>query len=211
MNTEIFDRIRREIILTVEGARETVITLADRVNRKTQALKLHWQAAEVTRQIAHAHQQIGSLVAEDVVGQREPWAASSEPGRVVQLQVHLEGQAATIKLLKEELNRIDRRIAEIEAENLSDDLLRVQLDLTARSLSIERVIVAADAPAVAAPLANLALSPGTRVLAVFRGPALLADHLGTALRSGDIVVLLGARPEVQQDRAQFNQRQRATA
>lgn len=211
MNTDIFDRIRREIVLTVEGARETVITLADRVNRKTQALKLHWQAAEVARQLSEAHQQIGVLVTEHLVGQQGPWVRTSEQDNAGQLQVRLEGLAATIRLLKEELTRIDRRISEIEAENLSDDLLRVQLDITARSLSIERVIVAADAAAAATPLGNLVLSPGTRVLAVFRGPALLADHLTTALRSGDIVVLLGSRPELQQDRAQFNQRQRATA
>jgi len=210
MHTEIFDRLRREIAITVGSARETVLAIADRVNRKTQAVKLHWHAAELTRQIAVAHQEVGAAVSETLAG-RDQQPAGQEITVPVQLQAGLEELSVTLRLLKVELAQIDRRIMEIEAETLSDDLLRFQLDLTGRALSIERLTVVPDAPAIGRSLDQLSLSPDARVIAVFRGPALLGGHVTEGLRAGDLVLLLGSRLHLQQDRLQFTQRQRATA
>ena len=210
MNTELFDRIRREIAISVQGAQETVFAIADRVNRKTQAVKLHWHAADLSRHISLAYQQAGAIVIDCLLARdRNPGHADTEEASRVQGQ--LEQIAATIRLLRQELARIDRRIAEIEAETLSEDLMRFQLDLTSRSLSIERLTVASEAPAVGLSMEQMSLSPGTRVIAVFRGPALLLNEATNTLRPDDIVFLLGQRADLQQDRLQFTHRQRATA
>jgi len=208
MKREILDRIRREITITVAGARETLLTIAERVNRKTQAIKLHWHAAELTRQIALAHQEIGALVTGALMG-RDQNLASQDPSP--ELHGRLEELAATLRILKLELGRIDRRIEEIEADTLSDDMVRFQLDLSGRSLHVERLTVVPEATAVGVPIDKLTLSSDTRVMAVFRGPALLGERVSNGVRAGDIVILVGTRTDLMRDRLRFTQRHRASA
>src|SRR6185295_15244069 len=131
-----------------------------------------WHAAELTRQIALAYQEIGALATGALMG-RDQNLASQEPPVPPELQARLEELAATLRILKLELGQIDRRIEEIEADTLSDDMVRFQLDLSGRSLHIERLTVVPEATAVGVPIEKLALSSDTRVMAVFRGPALL--------------------------------------
>ena len=211
MNTDFFDRLRREVTLTYETARETLFAIADRVNRKTQAIKLHWHAATITRQLALAHEHAGSLLCDALsphLQDSPPTPAKPDP---VNLQPKLEQLSATIRLLKRDLATVDRQIGEIEAEALVDDLLKFQQDLSARALLVERLTVDREAAVVAKSPEHLDLSPSTRVVAIFRGPALLPHPVTGGLRPGDIVILLGLRADLQKDRSEFTEPQRATA
>jgi len=212
MNTDFFDRLRREITLTYETARETLFAIADRVNRKTQAIKLHWHAATITRQLAQAQAHAGSLLYEALSPhlQQDGTPNPTMPDRI-NLQSKLEQISATIRLLKRDLATVDRHIGEIEAEALLDDLLKFQQDLSARALLVERLTVGHEAAVVERSPEQLALSPSTRVVAVFRGPALLPHPVAGGLRQGDIVILLGLRDDLQRDRSEFTERRRATA
>lgn len=210
MNTALFDRIRREIALTVESARETILAIADRVNRKAQSVKLHCHAAEMTRHIALTQQEIGGVVVETLVS-REHLGPSHGAHNFLSLDARLEEAAATLRVLRTELARIDQSIMDLEAETLSDDLLRLQRDLSGRALTIERLTVAPEAQALGVSINQLPLSPATRVIAVFRGPALLGDGATANLRGGDVILLLGTRNDLQHDRLRFTQRARATA
>ena len=209
MNTEIFDRIRREIALTVESARETIIAIADRVNRKTQGLKLHTQAAEVARHIMLAQQEIGAVVTDTLVSREQ--IGTPADSDAPHLHARLEEVTATVRLFKEELRRIDQRIADLASENLADELLKFQRDLSGRALTFERLTVAPEASAVGLSIEQLPLSPTTRVVAVFRGPALLVDGVTAGLRGGDVVLLLGSHSDLLHDRPRFVRRSRATA
>lgn len=211
MNTDFFDRIRREVTLTVEAARETVFAIADRVNRKTQALKLHWHAASITRQIALAYEHAGALLCETLPRHLEDSPQGPVMPDQINLQPKLEQLAATVRLLKRELETVDRRIGEVEAETLVDDLLKFQRDLSGRALMVERLTVGDEAAVVGRSPEQFDLSPTTRVVAIFRGPALLPHPVTGGLRAGDIVILLGLRADLQNDRTEFTARQRATA
>jgi K+/H+ antiporter YhaU regulatory subunit KhtT len=209
MSTEFLDRIRREITITVTGARETVLAISDRVNRKVQALKLHWQAAAIVRQVAAAHQEAGATMSDalastiEAQGQRIPHRG--------QVQAKLEEVAGRVRLLKKDLAHVDALIREIEGEALLEDLLSFQRDLLFRATSIQRVTLTQGAAVVGQSVGQIALSPNTRVIAVFRGPALLAPREEGGLHVGDIVILLGLRGEIQKDLAAFTERQQATA
>jgi hypothetical protein len=209
MNRDILDRIRREAAITVAGARETILAIADRVNRKTQALKLQWRAAEASSDLGLHYQKVGRWACE-ALGDHAP-SAPPDPQRAAVLQAQLEGFHGSLQTHRRELAGIERRIAEIEAEALSDDLHRFQLDLGARALTIERLTVSPEATAVGLSPAGLALPPGVRVMAVFRGPALLTEQVPEGLRAGDVVFLLGPRADLQRHRAQFHLPARITA
>jgi K+/H+ antiporter YhaU regulatory subunit KhtT len=210
MNTDFLVRIRRELHFTVAGFTETVLAIAFRVNRKVQAIKLHWHAATITRQIALAHQHAGSLLCDALAAEadRNQGAVSL---RQDNLQAKLEQLAATLRLLKRDLAVVDRRVAEVEAEALVEDLLAVQQDLSTRGLRIARLTVAPEAPAVGLPAGQVPLSPGTRILAVLRGPMLLPPDTPGGLREGDIVILLGWREDLERDSLVLTERARATA
>lgn len=211
MNTNFFERLRREVTLTYETARETLFAIADRVNRKTQAIKLHWHAATITRQLALAHEHAGSLLCDAVPHHPEDSPQGPVMPDPINLQPKLEQLAATVRLLKRELDTVDKRIGEIEAETLVGDLLQFQRDLSGRALMVERLAVGLDAAVVGRSPEQFDLSPSTRVVAIFRGPALLPHPVTGGLRPGDIVILLGLRADLQKDRSEFTARQRATA
>lgn len=210
MNSEFLNRVKREISFTVEGARETVIALSDHVNRKVEVLKLHWRAAAITSQVAQCQQELGTLLAE-ILGQfAEGSQAGVSPDRQF-LQGKLEETAARLRLLKRELQQLDRAVSEVENEVLLEDLLKFQRELSARSAGIQWVTVAQGAWVVGRAMDQLDLSPGTHMVAVFRGPALLTPDAGGGLRPGDHVVLLGHRTDLQKDLPGFTGRRRATA
>ncbi|MFQ5932674.1 MAG: TrkA C-terminal domain-containing protein, partial [Nitrospiraceae bacterium] len=70
---------------------------------------------------------------------------------------------------------------------------------------------APGAAVVGRAISDLSLPATTRVMAVFRGPALLSP-LGTeSLRAGDMVMLIGPRHDVRAVRTRFTEQQRASA
>jgi hypothetical protein len=209
MSTEFLDRIRREITITVTGARETVLAISDRVNRKVQALKLHWQAAAIVRQVAASHQEVGAAMSDALASAVEGQGPRTSRGE--QVQAKLEEVAGRVRLLKKDLAHVDALIREIEGEALLEDLLSFQRDLLFRATSIQRVTLTQGAAVIGQSVGQIALSPSTRVIAVFRGPALLVPREEGGLRVGDIVILLGLRGEIQKDLAAFTEPQQATA
>ncbi len=208
MTTEFFRRIRKEFTLTARGIHETVLAIAERVNRKVQILKLHWQAASLCDQIEALHQTLGVTLCDLLARQTDPRAP--EIGRET-LETHLVEIASRIRLLKKELLQVDPQVRQIESEALREDLLTLERDLFLRSATIERLRVVQGAPACGLAAGQLGLPPTVRVVAFLRGPALLFSFDSTLFRAGDTVVLLGQRDELKSILPLFLERKRATA
>src|SRR5579883_795247 len=101
MQTDFLDRIKRELSISADGVRETILTIADRVNRKRQAVKLHWQASEAGRQIALQQQRLGGMIAE-VLGEGETGRQMRGEAERSNLHVTLQEVSGAIKVLREE-------------------------------------------------------------------------------------------------------------
>src|SRR4030095_114502 len=56
---ELLARFRKELSFTGGALYETIVAIAERVNRKVQALRLHSQAAMILNQIHALHRDIG--------------------------------------------------------------------------------------------------------------------------------------------------------
>lgn len=209
MTAEFFRRIRKEFTLTARGIHETVLAISERVNRKVQILKLHWQAASLDDQIARLHQELGSelcaaLASPDVQQTHGAPAAGSTGQRLAEI-------ASRVQLLKKELLRVDPLVRQIESEALREDLLILERDLFLRSATIERLQVVQGAPASNCTAGQLGLPSSVRVVAVLRGPALLVSFDTVLFRPGDTVILLGLRDELKAVLPLFLERKRATA
>jgi K+/H+ antiporter YhaU regulatory subunit KhtT len=188
MPTDFLQRARKELTVNVEGLREIILSISERVNRKVQVLKLHWQASQLSDQIDAVYQRLGQQVDTVLAGaeRRIP-----EPVSRDQTDLALAEAVGQLSVLRRELLRVDGLVRELEADALRDELLKLQQDLGTRGLALERVLLSPQSPAAGRPLNELGLPTQLRLIAVLRGPTLLDRPGETPLRDGDVVVLLG--------------------
>lgn len=207
MTTEFVRRIRKEFTLTARGIHETVLAIAERVNRKVQILRLHWQAASLSGRIERLHQQLGATLCVELAP-HDGHAHEISHGTTEQ---HLTDISSRVSTLKKELLLVDPRVRQIESEALREDLLNLERDLFYRSATIERLRVVPGAPASGCPVGQLGLPASVRIVAVLRGPSLLLSFETVLFRPGDMVILLGLRDELKPVLPLFIERKRATA
>lgn len=207
MTFEFLHRIRKELTITVTGLRETVMVVSERVNRKVQILKLHWQASALTEQIEAVYHRVGCSLADL---QMEGMAL---PDRSLPADANagLADAAARIRMVKAELSQVETRIRELETEALREDLLKLQHDLFLRSAAIQPVAVAPGSAALGQVASQLNLPASMRVSGVLRERALLVELDAVVLRVGDIVVLIGPRVDLARMLPYFTEKQRALA
>ena len=208
MTVEFLRRIRKEFTLTARGIHETVLAIAERVNRKVQILKLHWQAASLCDEIERLQQHLGAelctVIATHDSGQAHAVLLGVTEQRVTET-------ASRVRALKKELLQVDPRVRQIESEALREDLLTLERDLFLRSATIERLRVVQGAPAIGCTVGQLGLPASVRLVMVLRGPSLVLSFDTVVLRPGDTVILLGLRDELKAVLPIFLERKRATA
>jgi hypothetical protein len=200
---ELAGRFRKELVLTGSALYETVLAVAERVSRKVQVLRLHAQATRELETVRTLHCEIGRRMV-DQFGPSFPGSPTPHRASMTTVDVMITGAANRVRQLREHLVRTESRIRELKCEVTHEELLAIQRDLAVRDAALERIVVARGASIVGRPLGDLAMPGTVRMAAAFRGPFLLpiTDHL--VLRPGDVVLLLGVRPDVEQILPQFH-------
>ena len=194
MSFELFGRVHKELSITGNGLYETVLAIAERVNRKTQIIRLHWHAASLLQRLDELMSDVGRQWAEHVVRRS---LIQSDPGNTLPtLDATLSHAAMQAQGVKESLMHVDAKIRELKLEALHEDSLRLQEDLSFRSARIERLIVTQQAAAVGQSINAMPHSSSVHLASVLRGPFLLAPSLDLVFRPDDIVVLLGVESEL---------------
>jgi hypothetical protein len=190
-------RFAKEVKITAEAFRESIIAIAERVNRKVQLLMLHWQASSIHEQIDIAHHHLGQGLCDVLTRSHgSVWHGGTVVGTHAEM-VLLES-IGKIRLLKQELQGLDTLVRELETDTLREDLITLQHDLSLRSALIRRVVVEPDALANGRSVVQLELPSTVRLTAILRGPMLISSVEHVELRSGDIIVLVGPRTDLQQ-------------
>ncbi len=194
--TDLLQRIAKEAKITLETFRESVIAIAERVNRKVQILTLHSQASSVHEQIDIAYHDLGDRLCEFLTQSHD---SATHRGMVAGTgaEMVLLEFIGKIHPLKQELVGIETLVRELEIDTLREDLVALQHDLSTRSALIRRVVVEPEAVANGRTVAQLGLPPTVRVAAILRGPMLISSVELVDLRPGDIVVLVGSRADLQ--------------
>ncbi|GBL38752.1 MAG: TrkA C-terminal domain-containing protein [Nitrospiraceae bacterium] len=194
MSFELLTRIRHELVITGGAIYETLLAIAERVNRKVQVLRLHSQAAQLLRQIEQIHSELGSQIASLASG-RIPFSSTSlvRPNQLEQL-ISQAGQR--IQQLKALLATVDGQIRELRLETIHHELLTLQQDLSLRAAALERFPVIQGSSVIGKTLTQMGLPPSVGLVTVIRGPFLLPPQEALALRPGDVAVMIGPQADL---------------
>lgn len=196
MSLELLGRVHKELSITGSALYEAILALAERVNRKVQIIRLHWQASTLLERMERLTGEVGQEVV-DQVSRRLITKAQPEEN-LTTLNSILNRATNRVHDLKQSLIQIDAQIRELKLEAIHQDLLRLQRDLTLRSAGIERLTVRRNAPAVGQPVAACPRSSSLHIATVLRGPFLLAPVSDLVFRPDDIVVLIGLQTDLDQ-------------
>jgi K+/H+ antiporter YhaU regulatory subunit KhtT len=201
---DLLHRLTKEAKVTVMGTREAVLAIAERVNRKTQTLRLHWHASTLMHQMEHVSRGVGQTLS-DLVSESH---STGMMAPITEMTAHtrLIEAATAARSLKQELMRVEESIRELEVEALHEALINIQRDLMSRSAGLSRLVIAPDSSVVGLSLAQLKLPESTHAAALLRGSAVLSHATEHALRAGDIVILIGPQAELSGIRARFMSR-----
>ena len=166
MSLELLGRIQQELSITGSAIYETVLTLAERANRKVQVLRLHSQASTLLSQIEQVHGELGRQIA-TLCARRPPFSHESTlPSD--QLERFLGQAGNRVQQLKQTLLSVDSHIRELKVETIHHELLTLQQDLSLRAAAIERFSVIQGSPVIGRTLAELALPTSVRLVMVLR-------------------------------------------
>jgi K+/H+ antiporter YhaU regulatory subunit KhtT len=201
---DLLQRLTKEAKVTVMGTREAVLAIAERVNRKTQTLRLHWHASTLMHQMEHVSRGVGQTLS-DLVSESH---STGMMAPITEMTAHtrLIEAATAARSLKQELMRVEESIRELEVEALHEALINIQRDLMSRSAGLSRLVIAPDSSVIGLSLAQLKLPESTHAAALLRGSAVLSHATEHALRAGDIVILIGPQAELSGIRARFMSR-----
>ena len=191
MNVELFGRIYKELSITGGALYEMILSISERVNRKTQIIRLHWQASGLLQRIDQVTAEVGQQVVNHVA---QPFSAQ-DPHESA-LDTELSHATRRIQEFKHSLTQVDGQIRGLKLEAIHEELLRLQQDLTVRSARIERLTIARHAAAVGQPISAMPRSASVHIASVLRGPFLLAPSEGLIFRTDDIIVLIGIDSEL---------------
>jgi K+/H+ antiporter YhaU regulatory subunit KhtT len=194
MSFEFFGRLQNELSLTGNAVYESVVAVAERVNRKIHVLRLHGQAASLLTQIdtveADLGQQLAAAFSASTSGHPRPSPSD--------LERPLNQATDRVRALKQTLVQVDAQIRALKLEAIQGDLLTLQRDLSLRAAAIERLPVAHGSPAAGKQVSDLAWPPTVRLVTVFRGPFLISPAEGFVFRAEDIVIAIGLRTDLDQ-------------
>lgn len=194
MTLELFGRIHKELSITASAFHETVLAISERVNRKVQIIRLHWQASALLQQIDALTGDVGRQLVTHV-SRRFLIQGQSNPD-LSDLDTDLSHAAIQVHEYKRTLLQIDGQIRELKLEAIHEDLLRLHHDLKLRSARIDRLTIARNAGAVGQSISVMSQSSSVRVAAILRGPFVLAPSDSLIFRPDDIVVLIGMEADL---------------
>lgn len=208
MSLELLGRIQQELSITGSALYETILAIAERVNRKVQVLRLHSQASSLLSQIEQVHGELGRQIAA-LCAKRPPFSHEATlPSD--QLDRVLSQAGDRIQQLKRTLLTVDGYIRELKRETIHHELLTLQQELSLRAAAIERVPVVQGSPAVGRTVAEMAFPASVRLVTVLRGPFLVPPDDAMLLRLNDILVMIGPQADLAPITAAFTQPRNTT-
>lgn len=190
VHLDLLTRLHQELRFTLATIEEGTLAVAERVNRKVQLMRLHWQASQVQAALSRVHRHLGEAVSREAIetGFSSPNEGRLSPSAAEDLLRHSLPQ---VQSYKEQLERINGQVGVLRSEFVHDDLVRYYRDIQIRGETFAYVPVARGSSCIGLPFEALASRYGVRVLMIVRGAVLLNPAERSMLRAGDLVALVG--------------------
>ncbi|WP_455378512.1 TrkA C-terminal domain-containing protein [Petrachloros mirabilis] len=202
MSFEFLSRLQKELSITSLAVYESVLAIAERVNRKVHILRLHSQAAGLLHNIETIQEELGRQIA---VAIPDKLALAHETVQAAsKLDPTLTHATNRVHHLKQTLLHVDAKIRELSLEATHEDLLATQRDLTIRDAAINRFIVSPGARAAGKSISDLSLAPSVQIVTIFRGPFLIPPSKDFTFRPEDIVIIIGLQSDLEQAAGWFS-------
>jgi hypothetical protein len=196
MSLELIGRIQQELSITGSAIHETVLGLAERVNRKVQVLRLHSQASSLLNQIEQGHGDLGRHIA-SLCARRPPFSHEQ-----IQPSDHIDGffdQASDrIQHLKHTLLHVDSQIRELKLETIHHELLTLQQDLSLRAAAIERFPIVQGSSVIGRTIGSIGFPSSVHIVTILRGPFLVPPDHALVFRTDDVLVMIGLKADLAQ-------------
>jgi hypothetical protein len=194
MSLEFLGRLQKELSLTGSAVYESVVAIAERVNRKVYVLRLHGQAASLLTQIESVQGDLGRDISAALPNRS---STAREPGLPPpELERSLNQATDRVHHLKQTLVQVDTQIRDLKLEAIHQDLLTLQRDLSLRAAGIERIPVAHGSPAAGKPVSAFSWPLSVRLVTIFRGPFLIPPVDAFVFSPDDIVIVIGLRADL---------------
>jgi TrkA-C domain len=194
MTFELFSRIHKELSITVNAVHEVVLAISERVNRKVEIIRLHWQASSLLGRIDEQTSAVGRQIVTHV-SRRFLIHGESHPD-LADLNADLSRATSRVHEFKRSLLQLDAQIRELKLEAIHEELLRLHHELKLRSARIDRLTIARRAGAVGQLIAAMPQPSLVHVAAILRGPFVLAPSESVTFRPDDIVILIGPEADL---------------
>lgn len=188
VHLDLLTRLRQELRFTLATIEEGTLAVAERVNRKVQLMRLHWQASQIQAALSRVQRHLGEAVSREAI---ETSLVSERQGSSSAAEEVLHQALPQVQSYKEQLARINVQVGVLRSEFVHDDLLRYYRDIQIRDETFGYVPVARGSSCVGLPFDALTSRYGVRVLMVVRGAVLLSPTDRLMLRAGDQVALAG--------------------
>ena len=180
----LFQSTSRALSISLDGLKEAVMSVAERVARRVQVTKLQFQAEEAEARLRHAYEALGQCLYTTHTAQ----SPETPTGIDAALPV-----CESIRAEQRTLQAIRDRLASQHEEGLTVPLIRLHEDLQAGGGTLEHITIAPGLGADGRRLAELSLPDSVGIVLVRRGDAVLFPHGEVVLRAGDQVTLIGQR------------------
>jgi Trk K+ transport system NAD-binding subunit len=174
----------RALGITLDGLKEALMAVAERVTHRVQVAKLQFQADDTEARLRQAYESLGQCLYTTHTAQTPETLKVIDEALPVCESIRAEQR--TLQTIRDQL------VSQYE-DALTIPLIRLHEDLQAGGGSVERVTIAPGLGADGRRLAELALPESVEVVLIRRGESLLFPHAETVLKAGDQVTLIGRR------------------
>jgi uncharacterized protein with PhoU and TrkA domain len=179
----LFQSTSRALSISLDGLKEAVMNVAERVARRVQVAKLQFQAEDAEARLRHAYESLGqSLYATHTASPETP----TDRDEALPVCESIRAEQRTLQAIRD-------RLASHYEEGLTVPLIRLHEDLQAGGGTVEHITIAPGLAADGRRLAELSLPDSVGIVLVRRGDSVLFPHAEVVLRAGDHVTLIGRR------------------
>ena len=180
----LFQSTSRALSISLDGLKEAVMSVAERVARRVQVTKLQFQAEETEARLRHAYEALGQCLYTTHTAQSPE--APTGIDAVLPVCESIRAEQRTLQAIRD-------RLASQHEEGLTVPLIRLHEDLQAGGGTLEHITIAPGLGADGRRLAELSLPDSVGIVLVRRGDSVLFPHGEVVLRAGDQVTLIGQR------------------
>ena len=178
--------VHRTLAISLDGIRETILAVSERVAFRVQVGKLHLQAEDASVRLREAYESLGASL---YTTRGFPRTEGFPPDAALQFCERIRAEQRTLQEIRD-------RLASRYDNILEEPLIRLQEDLKEGGGTVERVTISPSSHVEGKCLRDLTFPEGVRIILIRRGESLIFPSASSVLRAGDQVTLVGNRSAV---------------